>query len=184
MEDDNKLGEDNPATNDKKLDEDKKLEEASRAVREEAKIDKNPRGNKRKRVGGSRRSGVIVFCLGILVLIGGLVFMIFQLTAKPAVRDAEYLVKVGAWEREDAPGVIWNFTEVGKGRLTTNSHQNDYDFLWAISGDKLEIETDWLYTLDNSYTYVLDQENNLLILDDKVKFRPASSVDAEITEDN
>ena len=84
----------------------------------------------------------------------------------------------------DEPSVIWNFTEIGKGTLTTNNHENDYDFIWAISGDTLEIETEWLYTTDDKFVYRLDQENQILILNDEIEFRPAGGVDAEITEDD
>ena len=92
-------------------------------------------------------------------------------------------MEIGAWEREDAPSVVWNFTEIGKGTLTTNGHQNDYDFIWAIDGDKIKIETDWLYALDDEYIYTLDQSAGVLTLGD-VNFRAASSIDAEVTEDN
>lgn len=62
------------------------------------------------------------------------------------------------------PSVIWNFTEIGKGTLTTNAHLNDYDFIWAIEGDTLKIETNWLYELENEYKYELDQNNGILTL--------------------
>lgn len=58
--------------------------------------------------------------------------------------------------------VIWNFTEIGKGTLTTNNHIDDHEFKWTIEDDKLKIETDWLYTLYDELTYKLDQEENTL----------------------
>ena len=119
-------------------------------------------------------SGIIVLIIGALTLIGGLVFMLVNLFAEPGLRDAEYLVEIGTWAKEDEPGVVWHFTEVGKGTLTTNDHTNDYDFIWAIDGDKLEIETEWLYTLNDEYTYELNQQENKLILNDSITFVPVS----------
>lgn len=60
--------------------------------------------------------------------------------------------------------VIWKFTEIGKGTLTTNAHINDYDFQWAIEDDKLQMRTAWLYDLDNEYEYKLNQEDGILTL--------------------
>ena len=65
--------------------------------------------------------------------------------------------------------VIWKFTEIGKGTLTTNAHLNDYDFIWAIDGDKLKVETKWLYGIVNEYEYRLDQNNGTLTLKDGEK---------------
>lgn len=130
-----------------------------------------------------KKSSIIVAAVGAVVFAIGLIVFLVNILAKPGLRDAEYLVEIGAWEREDAPSVVWNFTEIGKGTLTTNGHQNDYDFIWALDGDKIKIETDWLYTLNDEYTYTLDQGTGVLTLGD-VNFRAASSVDAEVTEDN
>lgn len=99
-----------------------------------------------------------VFSLGLLALAGGLVFLILNFTKTPRLRDAEYLVEVGAWEREDAPSVVWQFTGIGSGQLTTNAHLNDYDFIWALDGNTIKTETSWLYTLNDEYVYELDQD--------------------------
>ena len=75
-------------------------------------------------------------------------------------------------------GVIWNFTEIGKGTLTTNNHLNDYEFIWALEDGKLQVQTDWLYTLNNTYEYLLDQNSGTLTLtsgSETIKFVPASS---------
>ncbi len=108
--------------------------------------------------------GLITLICGVLVCIAGLIFLLINLFTGPGLRDAEYLVEIGEWVREDEPSVIWQFTEIGKGTLTTNSHTNDYDFIWAISDDVLQVETSWLYTLNDSFEYVLDQSANTLIL--------------------
>ena len=58
--------------------------------------------------------------------------------------------------------VIWSFTEIGKGTLTTNNHIDDHEFKWSIENGKLKIETEWLYTLYDELTYTLDQKAQTL----------------------
>lgn len=111
-----------------------------------------------------KRVSLIVLIIGLLTLIAGVVFLIVRLTARPSVADGEYLVSVGEWKEQDEPSVIWNFTEIGKGTLTTNNHINDYDFVWALEDGKLKINTEWLYTLNNEFDYALDQGSNILTL--------------------
>jgi len=150
-----------------------------------------------------KRISIITLVVGLIALVASAVFLIIRLNAKPGVADGEYLVSVGEWTIEgdnclqskcgdnakcvDADGnstviceggsVIWDFTDIGKGTLTTNNHLNDYDFTWAIDDDKLIIETEWLYTLDDTYEYKLDQNANILTLrdgDKEIKFVPVS----------
>lgn len=111
-----------------------------------------------------KRISIIVLIIGLITLIAGVVFLIIKLNAKPSIQDGEYLVTVGEWTKEDEPSVIWKFTEIGKGTLTTNDHLNDYDFAWALEDGKLKINTEWLYTLNNEFEYSLDQSNNILVL--------------------
>ncbi len=111
-----------------------------------------------------KRLSLIIFIVGLVTLASGGAFLLFNMFKKPDTRDAEYLIEVGTWVEQDAESVIWQFTEIGKGSLTTNNHLNDYNFIWAIDGDKLKIETDWLYKLENEYTYELNQKSNTLTL--------------------
>lgn len=129
-----------------------------------------------------RRLPLIVLIIGVLTLIGGGTFFALKFVMKPATRDADFLVEIGEWSRESAEDVIWNFTEIGKGTLTTNNHKNDYEFLWSINGDKLKIETKWLYDLNDEYTYKIQQDNKTLTLssdDGDITFR---AVEREETE--
>ena len=87
-----------------------------------------------------------------------------KLLGQPALADAEFLVSSGEWTREEEPSVIWDFTEVGKGKLTTDGGETKYDFIWAIDGGKLKIETSWLYDLDDEFDYNLDQGAKTLTL--------------------
>lgn len=131
---------------------------------------------KPKTKSAKKRVGLIVMLVGILACIAGLVFLLMNIFAKPDMRDAEYLVEVGMWVREDEPSVEWKFTEVGKGVLTTNAHTNDYDFIWALDEDTLKVETAWLYTLNDSFVYEINQSDKTLTLtkDEKtIVFIPA-----------
>lgn len=112
--------------------------------------------------------------IGIITLIVGAIFLIIRLVGGNAIQDGEYLVSAKEWtlntgtncdtEANCTPSVIWKFTEIGKGTLTTNNHQNDYDFIWSIEDGVLKIETAWLYNLENEYEYTLDQSTGTLTL--------------------
>ena len=118
---------------------------------------------------------VATFVVGRIVLVVGVAFLVIKLFSKPAMADGEYLVSAKAWTLKSADckeakdcdsGVVWDFTEIGKGTLTTNNHINDYDFVWALEDGKLLIETKWLYDLDNEYKYELNQNDGVLKLTD------------------
>ena len=85
-----------------------------------------------------------------------------------ATEDAEGGEKTeteaSAPEVDCASRVVWKFTEIGKGTLTTNGHMNDYDFQWALEDGKMTIRTEWLYEMDNEYDYTLNQEDGILTL--------------------
>ena len=94
----------------------------------------------------------------------------------------------GNWVREDQPSVIWDFSEVGKGKLTTDNHVNDYDFIWRLQDKKLLIETDWLYDLNDEFDYILDQSEKTLTIKNpeknievkfKAKEKPAKSTESQ-----
>jgi len=121
-----------------------------------------------------------VLILGGVAFIAGVVMLTLGLTRGNTVADGEYLVAAESWVLDEGTNcadeaevncaeeasVIWQFTEIGKGKLTTNAHQNDYDFVWALEGGKLKIQTEWLYELENEYDYTLDQRNGILTLTD------------------
>ena len=112
----------------------------------------------------SKKVAITIFVIGMVVLIAGLSVLIIKKTAQPLLDDAEFLITAGDWVREDSPSVIWSFTEVGKGKLTTDNHLNDYDFIWKLQDKKLLIETSWLYDLDNEFDYVIDQGEKTLTI--------------------
>lgn len=117
---------------------------------------------------------ISVFILGMLVLFGGLLFLIVRIISGPGVDTAEFLINSGEWVEEGEPSVIWDFTEVGKGRLTTDNHLNDYDFTWALKDGKLKIQTTWLYNLSDEFEYSIDQGSKTLNLKNskiEVKFK-------------
>ena len=136
--------------------------------------------NKRKLI-----VSLVVMIVGLIALVVGVVFLVLGLARKAEVPDGEYLISATEWTLEDGSncanaesdanctggsGVIWKFTEAGKGSLTTNNHKNDYDFIWALEdGNTLKIETKWLYDLDNTYEYRLDKSAGRLTLADGEK---------------
>lgn len=135
---------------------------------------------------------IVSLVVGLVVLAVGATFLVLKLTSKPPVADGEYLVAAGNWvldsgggcemliqsdgasdtECEGGSDVIWRFTEIGKGTLTTNNHLNDYDFAWALKDGRITIQTDWLYKLNNEYEYTLNQgEGTLILLDGDTEYR-------------
>ena len=126
----------------------------------EQKATKKPK----KAVDGKKKVGITILIVGVATLVAGVVFLLINLLKAPLVRDADYLVQVGAWQLEKEPSVEWKFTEIGKGTLTTNSHINDYDFIWSMDDKTLKIETDWLYALNDEYDYKLNQNDKTLTL--------------------
>ena len=125
---------------------------------------------------------IIALVLGIIIFVAGLVMLIMTLAKGSALSDADYLISAKEWRLSDdknceeksnddsdaancESGVIWKFTEVGKGSLTTNNHTNDYSFIWELENDTMKVETDWLYTLNNEYTYKLDKNAGTLTLE-------------------
>ena len=117
---------------------------------------------------------ITVCVIGVVALVAGVIMMILNFGQTAAMQDGEYLVSASEWVLEDeSDGVVWKFTEIGKGTLTTNNHLNDYDFIWALKDDKLSIETEWLYELENEYEYELNQGDGVLVLkegDEEHKF--------------
>lgn len=124
----------------------------------------------------SKKWPLAVFIVGFVVLTAGLTMLIVKLVAAPAVADAEFLVSSSKWAREDEPAVVWDFTEVGKGSLTTDGGKTNYDFIWTIDGGKLKIETAWLYDLNDEFDYTLDQGAKTLTIkngETEIKFKVA-----------
>ena len=139
--------------------------DSAKVVNSDVPVAKVRKVRKPKRAGsGKKMTGLIVLIIGGVTLVAGVVFLLLNLLKAPVIRDADFLVEIGAWQMEDEPTVIWDFKEVGKGSLTTNFHVNDYDFIWSMDDKTLKIETDWLYTLNDEYTYELNQGDNELIL--------------------
>ncbi|MBR3253047.1 hypothetical protein IKF84_03175 [Candidatus Saccharibacteria bacterium] len=117
----------------------------------------------------SKKVNITVFVIGMIVLVAGLAVLIIKKTAQPLLDDAEFLITAGNWVREDQPSVIWDFSEVGKGKLTTDDHLNDYDFIWRLQDKKLLIETSWLYDLNNEFDYTIDQGEKTLVITNQDK---------------
>ena len=93
----------------------KKADKAAEAVKGAA---KHPQ--KKKKI-----TCITIFVLGMIVLVVGTVFMVLNVLKGNAVADGEYLVAAGDWMltdcgNENCDKVVWDFTEIGKGVLTTD----------------------------------------------------------------
>lgn len=126
-----------------------------------------------------KRVSIIVLVIGLIALVAGVIFLIISLNKGPELGDGEYLVSAKHWVLKDEDSVVWDFTEIGKGKLTTNNHVNDYDFIWALEDGKLKIETDWLYDLENEYVYRIDKGAGTLTLTDTEDEETATFVRVE-----
>ena len=106
-----------------------------------------------------------VLAVGLIALVVGVVFLVLNIIKMNQAADGDFLVTAGNWVMEGSDSkVVWDFTEIGKGSLTTNGHINDYNFIWSLKDGKLQIETDWLYDLENEYEYTLNQGAKTLTL--------------------
>jgi hypothetical protein len=121
-------------------------------------------GEKRVYKLGMDKKSFIIFAIGLVVLVVGVVLLLVKIITGPKMDNAEFLVSVGEWVREDDPAVIWHFTEIGKGKLSTDKRLNNYNFIWSIEDGKLKFETDWLYDLNDTFDYSLDQGNKTLTI--------------------
>ncbi len=148
-------------------------------IKKAFKKQKNPESQKIQVKNPKRKMiiSIIVFVVGLATLVTGIFFLVLGLMQSERKADGEFLIAHKSWVLEldncerstnncDRSGVIWQFSEIGKGTLTTNNHLNDYNFRWAIEGDKLLIVTDWLEELSNEYHYKLDQNSGKLVLED------------------
>jgi len=110
-------------------------------------------------------TNIIVFVLGAAAV---LYLYVFRNNSTPAevVKTDTDLLTAHAWEKAEAPTVIWTFRPDGTGELTTNK-SNYYDFTWSFSSstnnylelDSLEIKTAWLYELEDKFSYEFVNEN-------------------------
>lgn len=128
--------------------------------------EKKPNPKVKKPKDKKKIAGIVVFIVGLITLIAGVVFLVLKFVGASAMQDGVYLTQAKEWVMDGADGVIWDFTEIGKGTLTTNNHLNDYHFEWSLEDGKLIIQTEWLYTLDNRYDYTLNQRDGTLTLKD------------------
>ena len=121
--------------------------------------------SKRERNGGlKRRWSFVVLIVGIIALIAGVVVFLVRQNAQPPISDADFLINTGEWVEETNATVIWDFTEIGRGKLTTDGHLNNYDFKWSLDNGKLTIETEWLYDLSDTFDYSIDQNTKELTI--------------------
>ena len=137
----------------------------------------------------SKKPLIISIVVVILLIGGGFSLWYFVLRNREpeiVLTDLEYLAS-RSWEKEDDPTVIWSFHENGTGEITTNK-LNYYDMKFSLEESSLKISTEWLYTLEDSFTIEIDRENSSFtvvnLLDEKTsKFVPLGTAEARAAEE-
>lgn len=120
---------------------------------------------KHRKLGKKAKFAIIISSAVVgLAAVGVLLYFLVLRKEEPEVvlTDRDILVS-HAWEKQEAPTVIWTFRADGTGEITTNK-SNYYDMTWYFEQDgetqTLKINTAWLYELNDSFTFALDRENN------------------------
>jgi len=120
---------------------------------------------KHKKLGKKARMAIIIgsVVVGLAVVGALLYFLVFRKEEPVAVLTDRDILVAHAWEKQDAPTVIWTFHADGTGEITTNK-SNYYDMKWYFEQDgedrTLKIDTAWLYELNDSFSFTLDRENS------------------------
>lgn len=118
-----------------------------------------------KRLSKKARLVIIISSIvGGLAVVGVLLyFLVFRKVEPVVVLTERDILTSHAWEKKDAPTVIWTFHADGTGELTTNK-SNYYDTIWQLSQENdtqtLSITTNWLYKLEDSFTFILDRDTD------------------------
>ena len=158
------------------------------------KIDKIAGTKPKKRLSKKARLAIIIssVVVALATIAAVLIFVVFKKEEPVAVLTDRDLLTAHAWEKQDAPTVIWTFHADGTGEITTNK-TNYYDIIWSLSQEedthKLEIQTDWLYKLNDSFTFSLDRETDTFTvknLSDETEsvFLPLGTAEKKSSEEN
>ena len=119
----------------------------------------------------SKKAKLALIIFAAVIVTAGIVVALFLFVFKHeepeiVLTDRDYLV-AHAWEKQGAPTVIWTFRADGSGEITTNK-QNYYSMKWSLEQDNLlNIKTDWLYELNNSFEFSYDKENDRFTVKNK-----------------
>ncbi len=70
--------------------------------------------------------------------------------------EAEILVDIKKWQKQDEPTVIWEFGE-GIGKITTNKDEY-FDMEWGMGDGVLSIKTKWLTDLRDDFEIKINKE--------------------------
>ena len=71
--------------------------------------------------------------------------------------DAEFLTSFDSWVKSDADSVIWTFDRDATCTVTT-TRVEVFDCTWYLEDDTLGIQTSWLTTLEDEFTFALNRE--------------------------
>ncbi len=123
-------------------------------------------GTKPKKHLSKKAKLAIVISAAVLTVAGivaALFLFVFKTEEPEVVRTDIDILTAHAWEKQDAPTVIWTFHADGTGEITTNK-TNYYTMKWSISQesdpDSLKITTTWLYDLEDSFDFNLNRDED------------------------
>jgi len=125
----------------------------------------------KKKLKKSKKKLFLILIPSIIVVVAGIIaFLILVVFKKPeepevVITDIDIL-SANAWEKQDAPTVIWTLKSDGTGEITTNK-KNYYSMKWSLEGESeqtLKITTSWLYELEDSFIFKLNREENYFVV--------------------
>ncbi len=106
-----------------------------------------------------KKIAIIIFAIfGTLAIAFGVFLIISAIQGEDPyskMAEAEVLIDVKKWQKEDEPTVIWEFGE-GTGKVTTNKIEY-FDMEWGMKDGVLSIKTDWLATLKDEFDITVDK---------------------------
>ena len=101
------------------------------------------------------------------------------------LKDDEFLVKVGEFEREGNSNTVLYFDSLTDGRISNDGDSTVYKMNWNLYGNKLIINIDWVYSKKKEYIIKIDKENIILTLNNEIKYvKKGSQVKEEVEHNN
>ncbi len=102
---------------------------------------------------------IVLAIFGALTIAFGVFLIISLLQGEnpySKMAEAEVLIDVKKWQKEDEPTVIWEFGE-GTGKITTNADEY-FDMEWGMKDGVLSIKTKWLTDLRDDFEITVDKD--------------------------
>lgn len=102
---------------------------------------------------------IILAIFGVLAIAFGVFLIINAVQGENPygkMAEAEVLISIKKWQKEDESTVIWEFGE-GTGKITTNADEY-FDMEWGMKDGVLSIKTKWLTDLRDDFEIKVDKD--------------------------